>query len=159
MSYVLVSEANEVLEYPVTPAVLQQRYPYTSFTNPLNPEDLVEFGVVQVTQSPQPAHDETVEYLQETTPVFVNDTFSQQWAVVPYSEEYLSTAESRQAVSVRLSRDEALKASDWTQLADSPLSDADKAAWATYRQELRDITEQEGFPNDITWPVSPDSGS
>ena len=40
---------------------------------------------------------------------------------------------------LRLLRDEALRASDWTQMADSPLSTADKTAWANYRTYLRDL--------------------
>ena len=50
----------------------------------------------------------------------------------------------------RARRNRLLQASDWTQLPDVPL--ATKAAWATYRQALRDITEQPGWPTDITWP-------
>lgn len=46
-----------------------------------------------------------------------------------------------------------LVASDWTQLPDVPL--ATKAAWATYRQELRDITAQSGYPTEIIWPTPP----
>ena len=52
----------------------------------------------------------------------------------------------------RSKRNQLLTASDWTQVADAPV---DQAAWATYRQELRDITSQEGFPEAITWPVAP----
>ena len=55
--------------------------------------------------------------------------------------------------SVRAERQELLTASDWTQVADSPV---DKAVWATYRQALRDISLQEGFPFEITWPQKPD---
>jgi len=55
-------------------------------------------------------------------------------------------------VKVRIARNQALAASDWTQVADAPV---DQAAWATYRQELRDITSQETFPNEVTWPVPP----
>lgn len=43
--------------------------------------------------------------------------------------------------------------SDWTQLPDVTL--ANRAEWVTYRQALRDITDQPGFPNNIIWPVSP----
>jgi hypothetical protein len=35
------------------------------------------------------------------------------------------------------------------------LSDAEKTAWATYRQALRDITLQQAYPWDISWPVKP----
>jgi hypothetical protein len=60
--------------------------------------------------------------------------------------------DAEQATSVRTSRTQKLKDSDWTQIADST---ADKAAWATYRQQLRDITGQAGFPWTITWPDAP----
>jgi len=53
---------------------------------------------------------------------------------------------------VRRKRDGLLMASDWTQLPDVPL--ATKEAWATYRQALRDITEQ-ADPFNIVWPVEP----
>ena len=57
-----------------------------------------------------------------------------------------------QAASVRASRTEKLKDSDWTQINDST---ADKAAWAIYRQALRDIPAQNGFPFTVEWPTSP----
>jgi len=51
---------------------------------------------------------------------------------------------------LRAKRDAALAACDWTQMLDSPLTDADKAAWATYRQALRDLPE-----NGSAWPTEP----
>lgn len=53
---------------------------------------------------------------------------------------------------VRAQRDYLLKDSDWTQLPDAPV---DQTAWATYRQALRDITDQAGFPETIDWPTQP----
>lgn len=55
--------------------------------------------------------------------------------------------------AVRAKRQSLLTASDWTQLPDVPLET--KALWATYRQALRDITDQTGFPFDVVWPESP----
>ena len=55
---------------------------------------------------------------------------------------------------VRAQRNAKLGASDWTQLADTPLSGADRALWADYRQALRDITTQTD-PFNINWPVEP----
>lgn len=46
-----------------------------------------------------------------------------------------------------------LQQSDWTQLPDVPL--ATKEVWATYRQALRDITDQPGYPTEVVWPVAP----
>ena len=65
---------------------------------------------------------------------------------------YKAMKDAEQAKSVRTSRTEKLKDCDWTQIADST---ADKAVWATYRQALRDITGQAGFPWTITWPDAP----
>ena len=45
--------------------------------------------------------------------------------------------------------------SDWTQLPNGPLTTAQQQAWATYRQDLRDITAQAGYPFEITWPTPP----
>jgi len=56
---------------------------------------------------------------------------------------------------IRQKRNMLLRASDWTQMADSPLSDADKAVWQTYRQALRDITETYTSLDDVVWPEEP----
>ena len=65
---------------------------------------------------------------------------------------YKAMKDAEQAKSMRETRTQLLKDCDWTQIADST---ADKAAWATYRQQLRDITAASGFPWTMTWPESP----
>ena len=55
---------------------------------------------------------------------------------------------------VRVNRTNLLKESDWTQGADSPLTDSKKAEWVTYRQSLRNIPTQSD-PHNITWPTKP----
>ena len=61
--------------------------------------------------------------------------------------------EEELAFSVRHRRNMLLNASDWTQLPDVP--QATKDLWSTYRQALRDITSQSGFPTNVEWPVAP----
>ena len=56
------------------------------------------------------------------------------------------------SAEIRATRNTLLARSDWTQLSDAPV---DSQAWAIYRQELRDLTAQAGFPDNITWPVPP----
>ena len=60
---------------------------------------------------------------------------------------------------VILQRNNKLYLSDWTQMADAPLTTEQKAEWATYRQALRDlpstITGEENSLEDITWPTQP----
>ena len=65
---------------------------------------------------------------------------------------YKASKDAEQAKSVRTSRNDKLKECDWTQITDATV---DKTAWATYRQALRDITAQAGFPWTITWPDAP----
>lgn len=65
----------------------------------------------------------------------------------PPSEEEVTLTLTNE---VRALRNALLSASDWTQVADAPV---DQAAWATYRQALRDITSQEGFPHSVVWPT------
>jgi len=59
------------------------------------------------------------------------------------------------AEDIKRTRNRLLFSTDWTQLADSQSTTEVKALWAIYRQELRDLTAQVGFPTTITWPVPP----
>jgi hypothetical protein len=65
---------------------------------------------------------------------------------------YQAMKDAEQSANVRTERTQKLKDSDWTQITDST---ADKTAWATYRQALRDITSASGFPWTMTWPETP----
>lgn len=56
---------------------------------------------------------------------------------------------------VRRKRDKLLTACDWTQISDAPLSAEQKAAWALYRQNLRDIPQQPTEPENVVWPIEP----
>jgi len=53
---------------------------------------------------------------------------------------------------VRATRNQLLRDSDWTQLQDAPTN---AEAWAAYRQALRDVPSQEGFPSAVVWPEVP----
>jgi hypothetical protein len=60
---------------------------------------------------------------------------------------------------IRTERDALLATSDWTQLPDSPFTAEQKSAWATYRQALRDLTDNltgsEETVEDAPWPSEP----
>lgn len=65
--------------------------------------------------------------------------------------------EEQQEMQVRAARNSLLDLCDWTQLPDAPLTDGEKQEWAEYRQALRDVPEQTGFPFDIAWPLVPEA--
>jgi hypothetical protein len=72
------------------------------------------------------------------------------------AEEYEATrprTPEELAVDIREKRNQLLTASDWTQTVDAPV---DQVAWQDYRQALRDIPQQAGFPTDTTWPTKPE---
>jgi hypothetical protein len=62
-------------------------------------------------------------------------------------------ANDRAAAEARAQRNQLLTASDWTQVIDAPVN---QEAWATYRQSLRNVPQQDGFPTTIVWPVKPE---
>jgi hypothetical protein len=68
--------------------------------------------------------------------------------------EYKAAKDAEQAKSVRAARIEKLKDSDWTQGKDIP--DNVSSTWAAYRQALRDVPAQAGFPWEVTWPTQPE---
>jgi hypothetical protein len=82
----------------------------------------------------------------------INGKWYTKWVAVDIDDEAKTAKDAEQAKSVRADRNKRISDCDWTQVADSPV---DKAAWATYRQALRDIPQQAGFPWDIQWPDMP----
>ena len=136
-------------------------YPNTSFPKILAPEVLADFNAVAILEGPHATPTSPYEYsfrdgIQEINgkyfnkyslgPIFVdneNQTASEQ------ELEYRARINEERASSVRNTRNQLLKDSDWTQISDATVN---KEVWLTYRQELRDITIQEGFPFNIIWP-------
>ena len=70
---------------------------------------------------------------------------------------YQAGLDANTAANNRAKRNQLLADSDWTQMNDSPLSSAEKTSWAVYRDELRNITDQDYWPqmSDDDWPVAP----
>lgn len=65
--------------------------------------------------------------------------------------------EEQQEMQIRAQRNSLLTLCDWTQLPDAPLTAEQKQEWAEYRQALRDVPEQTGFPDAVIWPSTPEA--
>jgi hypothetical protein len=79
-----------------------------------------------------------------------------------YEQDVIAEENRRLAslpIAIRNKRTALLKESDWTQYPDSPLNVEQKQEWAIYRQALRDITSQSGFPTDVQFPDAPNQGA
>jgi hypothetical protein len=93
-------------------------------------------------------HDKATQKLIPVAP-YIEDNQVFTVEVADKTEEELTQDSLNIANEVRAKRNQLLIETDWTQVADAPV---DKQAYAAYRQALRDITTQEGFPLDINWP-------
>ena len=74
-------------------------------------------------------------------------------SVEPMPQDQVDAITAAKAREVRAERNKLLGDTDWTQVSDAPV---DQTAWATYRQSLRDITAQAGFPHSVVWPAKPE---
>lgn len=146
--YVRVLEDDVI--YPYSLYQLRDDYPNTSFPTDLPNGVLADFGVFSVVSTEQPTVDYTKNLIDSVAQV--GDTWNQVWVTQEASDQEKQERTDFQANSVREQRNELLAESDWTQLADAPV---DKNAWSVYRQQLRDLTEQVGFPWKITFPNKP----
>lgn len=100
--------------------------------------------IVEFVDAPFPVH-------ADLTFVDVDDDTTLQDSFV--NGEVVKKAQHQQTIEeIRGIRNALLETSDWTQMADTALSDSKKAEWAVYRQTLRDLPAS--YP-DITWPVEP----
>jgi hypothetical protein len=139
-------------------------HPNTSMPQQLTEATINELGGDVVFEGPQASGGTVYQYSQAAGVEQINGKWYTKYVLGPVfadTEEataaeqeaaYKAAKDAEQAKSVRQSRGEKLKDSDWTQVADAPV---DKAAWAVYRQALRDVTAQAGFPWTVEWPEQP----
>jgi hypothetical protein len=142
----------QVIKYPYGASDLRRDHPNVSFPKVIKDDVFSTFGVERVFFVTQPEITYAQE-LKEGDPVFADGRWNQTFAVVDLAEEEVSGRTTQKAEEVRAERDSKLANSDWTQVADAPV---DKAAWAAYRQALRDIPSQDGFPWSVQWPTKPE---
>lgn len=133
---------------------LQTQQPNVSFPHgtPISVDMADALGYDPVTLV-TPDYDPLTHTATEMPPVRVDGQWTQVWQITPLTQEQIDAATANQANSIRAQRDQLLAQSDWTQVADAPV---DQAAWAVYRQALRDVPEQAGFPFNVVWPVKPE---
>lgn len=155
----------------ITDREFRSLYPNTSFPKVLTIDILDSFGVDPILEGPQATTTSPYEISVRQGVEEIDGKWFTKYVVGPIFTDYVDvegvahTKEEQEieyrtridnqvADSVRTQRNKLLQESDWTQSRDIVLNnDSD---WISYRQELRDITLQEGFPHNITWPAKPE---
>ena len=129
---------------PYSLGQLRRDNPQVSFPATIPAATLAEYDVYEVTATQQPAYDGDTHTAAQAVEL-VDGVWTQVWTVEPLPQEQVEA-------NMRSIRGSKLAESDWTQVADAPV---DKEAWAAYRQALRDVPSQPGFPYSVIWPEEP----
>jgi len=133
-------------QFPYSVGHIRRDNPQTSFPKQIPNSILQSYEVYEVIELDKPDYDPLVQTLVRGTPVYNNDKWE-----VSYTTANKSKADAEAAV--RNQRDRLLIETDWMALSDVTMSDAMTA----YRQALRDIPSQAGFPTNVTWPTKPEA--
>lgn len=142
---------NQIVKYP---AILQEEYPNTSFAYPITTDQLPN-DIVIVKQISRPT--DSNSSIIEGTPVLIDNEWQQTWIQTPADSTLLATRQQEKAQLIRALRQNKLGSSDWTELPSVIAIHTSEWAqeWQIYRQALRDITNQQDFPNSVVWPTPP----
>jgi len=124
---------------------LRRDNPNTSFPKVPSNALLAEWGVYPYTVQDRPAVDYMTQTITASALAQVNGAWTQGWDVSNLPAEDAGR-------NIRNQRDSLLQQTDWMALSDNTIT----PEWASYRQSLRDITEQEGFPFSVDWPAKPE---
>lgn len=143
-----------VSKYPYSITELKKDHKQTSFPKEIDDALLAEFGVFPVVRTERPQVDHT-KITTEAHPVKMGEEWVQQWTISDASEELVAERTHEKAVSVRTERDAFLNATDWVVTKSFEAGESVPSEWQAYRQALRDVPSQAGFPFNVTWPVKP----
>lgn len=136
----------------VTESEFRALHPTTSFPPQLTEDILDSFEADVVFEGPQPSTTRYQFVARQGVIQMSDGKWYRNYVAIDMSDEAKAALDEQQAKSVRQERNRRLASCDWTQLADAPVDDL---AWATYRQALRDIPAQAGFPWTVEWPTEP----
>jgi len=148
--YLKLEDGN--ITYPYSIQDLKLENSNVSFPKNLTEGTLENFDVYKV--HPNPVDVDYTKDIEETDPVLSGSIYVQDWLITSASQETIDKREEIKWREIRDERSTLLQQSDWVVLADSPITGSKLTEWETYRQDLRDITEQLN-PFNITWPTIP----
>ena len=138
--------------YPYSVGQLRRDNPNTSFPKKIPDEILSSYGVEPVVVASEPSFTQRTQVLsQDAQPSLVEGVWTLGWTVTDKTTEEVSEWDANEEMRIRLERDTLLSQTDWWCLSDRTATQEQ----LDYRQALRDITSQTGFPHDIVWPAKP----
>ena len=140
----------------VGPSAFKGLFPNTSFPKVLDEAIVNSLGYDWVYDGAQPSLTPPYESVARDGVEQVSGKWQTKFKVITADADEKTAIDNKVAEGKRTERDELLKDSDWTQLADKGgLADSKVTEWATYRQSLRDLPTASGWPHTHTLPTKP----
>lgn len=146
--------SGSTITYPYSVQNLKNENPNTSFPTIIADSLLESFNIYKVEAKNSGYDSDDTKDVTEVTPTLSGSVYVQTYNITDADEETINKRREIKWSEVRSNRDSLLSECDWTQFNDSPISGSTLIDWQTYRQSLRDITNQ-STPYDITWPNRP----
>jgi hypothetical protein len=146
--------SGSTITYPYSVQNLKNENPSISFPTIIADSLLESFSIYKVETKSSGYDSDDTKDVTEVTPTLSGSVYVQTYNITDADEETINKRREIKWSEVRSGRDSLLSESDWTQFNDSPISGSTLTDWQTYRQSLRDITNQSD-PYDITWPNRP----
>ena len=128
---------------------LRRDNPNVSFPEKPTEALLAEWGVYPYTRPAAPDFEKFAHRLTDGAFEQVEGNWVLSWAVVQLPQDQAET-------NVRAERDRLLQETDWIVIMHTERGTSIPATWEVYRQALRDITGQAGFPYSVDWPIKPE---
>jgi hypothetical protein len=143
-----------IAQYPYGTDMLILQNPTVVFPKLITRKIMATYNVYQVLPEPKPEMSYTQDAV-ENNPIFYDNEWHQTWIVYDLSQEEIDARTSQKANEVRSQRDNLLQATDWRVIKATETNTPESAEWMQYREDLRNIPQQEGFPWTVIWPLQP----
>ena len=140
-----IRETGEV----ISDSEFRLRNKHTSFPRIIDESLQEEFGIDMIFEGPQRQGPPPYSYTYRDGIEEINGKWYTKYTIGERDKEEI---DNQRAEGIRNQRNNLIKESDWRAVSDREL----EPEWKEYRQALRDISKQDGFPHDVKWPVDPD---
>ena len=134
---------------------LRKDHPNVSFPRNISDEVLAAYNVFRATELPAPDYNSRTHRLVTQAPALVNGTWVVTRVAVAKDQAQIDNETAQMAANVRADRDKRLAETDWRVIKHLELNENIPGVWEVYRQALRDVPAQAGFPWEVTWPEKP----
>ena len=139
-----------------TQGEVRSLYPNTSFPKTWSPELVEELGLDVVFESPTPTTTVYQTAFKDGVEQDAQGRWVWKWSISEMDDDAKAAKDAEVAKGVRATRDRLIAETDWIVIKNLELNQNVPGVWEVYRQNLRDIPAQAGFPHNVTWPAKPE---